>query len=179
MSSHRLHARFAPVVLVLALSAAPAFAQDEDAFDRTPEDCLSTAAIARTKVIDDQTILFYMRGKRVYRNYLPRKCPSLERQERFMYEARGGRVCDSDTITVLEQWGARLQPGFTCPLGAFQPITPEEAEDLQLDEETHEGPGRDAIRSEPVELPADEPADAPPAPEETDGGSDATAPPAN
>jgi hypothetical protein len=143
---------------ILWLAVGPALAQDgqdaesADAFDRTPEDCVSTPNIDRTHAIDDQTILFFMRGKKVYRNYLPRKCPNLERQNRIMYKTHGARLCDVDTITVLEQWGARLTPGFTCPLGPFHPITQEEVEDLMRKPEDV----RDAIEPEVVEQPADD-----------------------
>jgi Family of unknown function (DUF6491) len=152
-------------VLWLAFGS-PAFAQDgqdaesADAFDRTPEDCVSTPNIDRTHAVDDRTILFFMRGKKVYRNYLPRKCPNLERQNRIMYKTHGARLCDVDTITVLEQWGARLTPGFTCPLGEFHPITPEEVEDLMRKPEDV----RDAIEGEAVESPEDD--DAAQAPED-------------
>jgi hypothetical protein len=103
-------------------------------------------------VLDDRTILFYMRGKRAYRNYLPRKCPGLEREERFMYETRSNRLCSVDTITVLEQWNARLTPGFSCRLGEFHPLTREEVEDLERIDKRG-GPGPDAIEAHPVELP--------------------------
>jgi hypothetical protein len=156
----------------LVVCAAPSAAQDGDEFDRTPEDCVATASIDRTKVIDDNTILFYMRGKKIFRNYLPRRCPGLERHERFMYQSRSGRLCSVDTITVLEQWGAQLTPSFTCSLGAFQPITAEEAEDIRIDE-SEGGPGRNAIDVERAELPDDEaPADEAPA-GEADAGADA------
>ena len=121
----------------------------QDDFDRTPADCIVTTTIDRTQAVDDRTILFFMYGKKVYRNYLPRKCPGLQRQNRIMYKTRGNRLCDVDTITVLEQWGARLEPGFTCALGNFVPITQEEAEDLLRNKDSP----RDDIEGKPVELP--------------------------
>jgi hypothetical protein len=142
-------------------------AQDgEETIDRTPQTCITTQTIDRTKVVDDRTILFYMRGKRVYLNYLPRKCPGLEREERFLYRSNGGRLCDIDSVTVLEQWSGRLSPGFTCQLGAFHPMSDEEAAALTR---VGEQP-RDAIETEPVELPpgdADQeaPAEQPASPE--------------
>ena len=136
------------------LGTAPSFAQDEEPLDRTPQDCLAVATIDRTKVIDDQTILFYMRGKKVYRNYLPRNCPNLASEDRFMYETHSSRLCSVDTITVLEQWGAGFQRGFTCKLGEFQPLSAEEAQDLER--ERRYGRGRDLIETKPVELPPDD-----------------------
>jgi hypothetical protein len=155
------------ICAALAVSAAllapsSLIAQEDEPLDRTPVECLSTTSIDRTDVVDDQTIIFFMRGKRIFRNYLPRKCPGLEREDRFSYQTTNSRLCDIDTITVLEQWGSRLQPGFTCALGAFHPISAEEAEALKELEE--DGRQRDGVEVEPAELPedeADEAADAP------------------
>ena len=61
--------------------------------------------------------------------------PGAERNNRFSYQTQGGQLCDSDTITVLEQIGTRLTPSFTCRLGDFVPITREEIEDLKLEDE--------------------------------------------
>ncbi|HEX5046269.1 MAG TPA: hypothetical protein VFX89_04040 [Gammaproteobacteria bacterium] len=132
------------------LHAAAIRAQDAEDIDRTPADCVVTTTIDRTQAVDDRTILFFMHGKKIYRNYLPRRCPGLQRQNRIMYKTRGSRLCDVDTITVLEQWGARLEPGFTCSLGSFVPITQEEVDDLL----GKSNAARDAIESKPAELPA-------------------------
>jgi len=100
--------------------------------DRTPERCVATNRIRDTDVIDNQTILFEMAGGDWYSNVLDRSCPGLARANRFMYEVRSGRLCDIDLITVLEQRGAQLEPGFTCKLGQFHPITELEAQELLL-----------------------------------------------
>ena len=131
-------------------------APEEDGFDRTPEKCVSVQRIDRTEVIDDQTIVFYMRGNEVYRNYLTRNCPGLERAGKFMYRITGNRLCGIDTITVLEQIGSRLDRGFTCGLGEFHPITEEEVADLELAKERGIAGESDAIEVEAVELPEGE-----------------------
>ena len=138
------------------LAAASGRAQEAAEIDRTPADCVTTTTIDRTQAVDDRTILFFMHGKKIYRNYLPRKCPGLQRQNRIMYKTRGSRLCDVDTITVLEQWGARLEPGFTCSLGSFLPITQEEVDDLLRKSDAP----RDAIESKPAALPPAAPGDA-------------------
>src|SRR5262245_7366185 len=93
---------------------------DEEALDRTPRRCLTIARIRDTDILDDRTILFHLRGnKEVYRTYLPRECPGLERNDRFSYRSTNGQLCDVDQITVLEQTGLGLSPGFTCQLGGF------------------------------------------------------------
>jgi hypothetical protein len=142
---------------VLLLQASSPRAQGEEEidfdFDRTPKKCITTSRIRDTDIIDDRTIVFRMRGNReVYRNYLPRECPGLERNDRFSHRTMNGQLCDIDTITVLEQFAGRINESFTCRLGEFIPITREEAEELELEKEG-QGGRRRAISSEPVELP--------------------------
>jgi len=136
--------------------SAPQAAARADDLDRTPRDCVIVSNIRQTVTIDDQTILFYMRGgkKEVYRNYLPQACPHLGREGRFAYETRIGRLCNVDLITVLEQFGVALGPGFTCRLGDFYPITYEEAEILRKEKDHPDAPRGDAIKSKPAQLPA-------------------------
>jgi hypothetical protein len=126
----------------------------DDSLDRTPQDCVTTGRIRETDVIDDRTIVFWMRGGQVFSNILERACPGLGRHKRFMHETRGGRLCEIDTITVLEQWAGSISRGFTCGLGQFHPITALEAEDLVL------GPDAAASRSDvevkEVELPPED-----------------------
>jgi hypothetical protein len=119
-------------VASLSLLGSAALAQQEGVFDRTPRDCISVISIDSTEAVDDQNIIFRMRGNTVYRNHLPQRCPNLERENRISYQVRSGRLCSIDTITVLEQFGGiGLQPGFTCRLGEFVPLSPEEVEDLK------------------------------------------------
>jgi hypothetical protein len=160
--ANRLKLPLAMCAVALVAGAATSAAEDKDAFDRTPRECLTTTAIDRTQILDDQTILFHMRGKQVYRNYLPKKCPGLKREGRFMYQTTHAQLCDIDTVTVLEQWGGRFNPGFTCKLGDFQPITREEAEELSA---VRGKDARNAIQSKAVELPQGK--DAPAAAEDT------------
>ena len=129
-------------------------AQEDGAFDRTPQDCIIVATIDETDAIDDQNLIFRMRGDRVYKNHLPRRCPGLERENRIAYETRGGRLCSIDTITVLEQFGVGLRGGFTCRLGEFVPMSPDEIEELELREDGRGTQG--AVQSRSVELEEDD-----------------------
>jgi hypothetical protein len=86
----------------------------------------------------------------VYRNTLPRKCPGLERENRIAYKTYSGRLCSIDTITVLEETGFGLQPGFTCGLGKFVPLSPQEIEDLKRGKD--DPPGQSAIQAEPIDI---------------------------
>lgn len=119
------------VTLLFAAVCTYASAQDDADLDRTPEDCIQLRRVDRTEVIDDNTIVFHMRGRdQIYINYLPNRCPNLAREDRFTYQVRTSRICDSTTITVIE--GAGRFPGFTCRLGKFQPASIEEVEELRL-----------------------------------------------
>jgi hypothetical protein len=151
-----LRSRLATPVLGLlaALIANPSGAQHEDEGDRRPVDCISIPSIDDTEVVDGRTVLFFMRGDVVYRNYLSKTCPGLDRQDSFSYRTTSGRLCKADTITVLEREPARASTGFTCALGEFRPISTDEAEELSP------GPasfGRSAIEVQVVELPGDKP----------------------
>jgi hypothetical protein len=144
------------------LATATALGQDDEdgAFDRTPQDCLLVSRIDQTDALDDQNIIFRMRGNEVYRNTLPRKCPGLERENRISYQARGGRLCNVDTISVLEDFGFGLRPGFTCRLGKFVPLSPDELEDLEFRENEQQS-GQSTIETSTIEIEGDdEPADA-------------------
>ncbi len=142
---------------LLVLLAGPiALGQEgEDApFDRTPRDCVVVSTIRQTDAIDDQNIIFRMRGNRVYRNHLPRTCPGLQRENRISFRTSTSRLCSIDTITVLEQFGVELRPGFTCRLGEFVPLSPAEVEELESREDGKAG--QSAIETSSIELPEGE-----------------------
>ena len=123
-----------------AADKAASDAAKDDNFDRTPTSCITLSNIKQTVIIDDSTILFYMRGgsKVTYRTSLPHECPNLAREDRFRYTTAMNRLCDSDLITVLEQFGVGLRDGFSCRLGSFYPIPYDEAELLRKE---HDKPG--------------------------------------
>lgn len=150
----------ATAVVTVSVVAQDDAGEVEGAFDRTPQDCVLVSSIDETDAIDDQNLIFRMRGDKVYRNHLPRKCPGLERENRIAYEVRNARLCSINTITVLEPgFGGGLQGGFTCRLGEFIPLSPAEIEDLDLRE--REGRrGRSGIRAQPVAAKAEEAAPA-------------------
>jgi hypothetical protein len=131
--AHRA-ARAACGLVGLGVFIAPITAQDGRDVGATPEEprsCIPLNVIDRTSVIDDNTILFYGRGGDVYRNDLPRSCPELRNEQRFMYRTSLAQLCSNDTITVLQDVGFGFMPGPTCGLGKFAPITKDEANDLE------------------------------------------------
>ena len=95
------------------------------------KDCIRIQSIRRTEVANDKTVLFYMSRNRIYMNALPHKCPGLEREQRFMYQTSLGRLCDLDTITVLDDIGFGFSRGPSCGLGKFYPISKADADALK------------------------------------------------
>ena len=140
-------------LLIIALSAllagGSASAQDSDGrrrdrergdeaayFDRTPEDCIRLSRLRDTEIIDESTILFYMRGGRVYRNVMERGCPGLNPRRILAFTApsvaSSGRLCRSNTLQHFGRLDS-FDPGAFCRVGLFHPITREEAELIELE----------------------------------------------
>lgn len=113
----------------LADDAAPQAAEEA----KPAQNCVNLAMIRNTRVIDDKTIVFQMRGSKLYRNDLPNSCPRLGFNNSFTYSTSITQLCNVDIITVLENFGGRLQRGAACGLGKFQPITKEEFAALRAD----------------------------------------------
>jgi len=120
--------RTLPLLALAAIAlAAPASAkQDKDAWKAAqpsgkPVSCIPLNQIRESRVRDNQTIDFYMSGKRVYRNALPNSCPQLGFEKRFAYKTSLSQLCSTDIITVLIEPG--ITPGASCGLGQFQPVT--------------------------------------------------------
>ncbi len=131
---------------VLSMSPLAPTLADEPS-DAEGQRCLNSRSIAKTDVIDDYNILFYSRGRAIYRNTLPRRCTGLARDKRFMYQRTASRLCMSDIINVLHDSGSSITPGRSCRLGRFHPISKEEAQALQ---------GKHDIEPEPIPPPEPE-----------------------
>jgi hypothetical protein len=141
-------------VLGIACAAAlalPALAFPQKQDDDEPLRCVSMASIRRSTIVNDDSILFYQSGGRIFLNTLDRTCPGLARNGKFMFQVQSGaryvRVCATDTITVLERTGR----GFSCGLGEFVPVTQQVAQ--QLLEPLAPGESQRAITVEPAEVP--------------------------
>lgn len=133
---------------LVLLSPVVASAADENPADGG-ERCVDIKSISRTDVIDDQNILFYMRGGVIYQNKLAYRCSGLRSERTFMYRTSLSRLCNVDVITVLYNQGFGFSQGASCGLGRFYPVSKEEAQ---------------ALKEAPTDL---EPAEVPPAePEE-------------
>ncbi|HEY5623032.1 MAG TPA: hypothetical protein VIV14_04670 [Gammaproteobacteria bacterium] len=124
-----------------------------DDIDREPRRCINTIAIDETYIVDDETILFFMRNDQVYQNVLRNSCAGLKREKRFSYSILGRNLCRTDSITVLQSFGARLERGRSCGLGPFVEISEEQAEFLRYGE-------RPQVEEEAVEVPEESDAEA-------------------
>ncbi len=78
--------------------------------------CIDLARIRRTEVVDDNTILFYLRGGDVYVNELTYRCPGLGFEDGFSYTTSLTKLCSNkEIIRVLDR-------GTACGLGTFTKI---------------------------------------------------------
>ena len=97
-----------------------------------PEQCISLQRIDHSEIVDDQNILFYMKGDEVYRNYLPHDCPGLSTHDAFMYRTSLSQLCSLDIVTVLMRMGFNgFTPGASCGLGMFYPVTEQDVAGLK------------------------------------------------
>ena len=139
----------APLGVLSILAAPPLFAQGDEpqSIDRAPERCIYLNRVDSTEVLDDRTIIFHVQpGRQIFLNHLARECPGLQREQRFMYSPTGNRLCEIDTITVVEQAFGGLTRGFTCGLGNFHPITREELAMLKSRNGSEESQGAPSER---------------------------------
>ena len=122
--------------------------------DRSPVDCIIVRNIDRTDIIDDRTIVFYMRGSRkdIYVNHLPSNCPNLEAEDRFGYNVTGGRLCKVDMIQALPRIGIPIP----CRMGKFTPSSLEEVEELHAIHD--QGRKGEKFDVKPVDPPKETPA---------------------
>jgi len=125
-------------VLAVCLGLAGPLAAEEKAMDKSldlvsgpPEQCVSLSRIDHTEVVDNQNILFHMRGGKIYRNHLPYTCSGLKISNTFMYRTSLNQLCNVDIITVLDNIGFGYSPRNSCGLGHFYPVTKDDVRKLK------------------------------------------------
>jgi hypothetical protein len=121
-------------VLTLVNSGPAAADEEEHEKPENAVNCVNSSRIRSTTVVDDSSIIFYMRGRTTYLNVLPRQCRGLAREGRFSYRSSTGSLCRLDTIRILYSMGSGIREGAACGLGYFQEVTEEEIE-MILDKE--------------------------------------------
>lgn len=77
------------------------------------ENCVEVARIKETRILDDQTVLFEMRGGPIYINRFPVKCAGLKVAGGFGYATSFQKLCKQDRIKVTGRAGSQ------CPIGEF------------------------------------------------------------
>ncbi|MCC3860479.1 hypothetical protein [Pseudemcibacter aquimaris] len=125
------------VLIIGALTfgiGASVFAQEEKSerynkemakYSQTGEfkNCVRANSIRRTKILDDQHIIFEMTGKNILLNTLDRKCHSLGYLQQISYSVRNNRLCNVDFFNVMDNMRART----TCGFGKFEVLEKKEA----------------------------------------------------
>lgn len=122
-------ASLAGVAAVVALIAGSSDAQNDGA--SAERRCVPLASVDRSVVVDDRTLLFYMKDKTVLQNRLASECPGLARENRFSYRVAQSQLCALDAITVLEDRGFGFVETASCALGPFVPIDADDAKALR------------------------------------------------
>ena len=80
-------------------SLTPALA-DEEAADKGVT-CVDVARMHHSKIVDNETIILYMRGGPDYKMKLAQRCPGLKIQGTWFHDARGlAKLCSVDVIQV-------------------------------------------------------------------------------
>lgn len=110
--------------LLALLTPGPSLA--DEVKEEKARKCINAGVIRHTRVLDDSNILFYVRGKSIYHNILPRQCTGLAREARFSYRRSTSSLCSHDTIQVLYGSAAGLREGRSCRLGYFRKVTEED-----------------------------------------------------
>ena len=122
---------------------------DDERRDGEPLRCLSLSRIDHTEIIDNHSIAFFLKGGDIYLNRLQRACPGLRPGQAFSYRTGTGRLCNVDTIRVLENYGLGLSLSAACGLGPFTPIG---ADALAVLKGEYAGPEEDTITVIEVEV---------------------------
>lgn len=114
---------FAATGLLAAAVALPALAQNTPTPDaaKPHQICIQpfdspTGSIDHTKVVDPQTILFYMRDGKIWKNTLHSPCHGLEFHG-FSFVTHYDEIC-SNAVSIQV-----IQTGQVCQLGDFSPYT--------------------------------------------------------
>ncbi|MDB6063465.1 MAG: hypothetical protein JWM78_3568 [Verrucomicrobiaceae bacterium] len=97
------------------------------------EKCLMLNRIRQTRVVDDNTVLFYLTQNQIYKNVMPHKCSGLGMDQTFLYKSSINQLCSVDTITPLISTGGAYMPTTNCGLGNFELIDKATAETLLKD----------------------------------------------
>ena len=113
--------------------------------------CIQVERIDQTRIVDERSILFFMRDHTVLQNVLPTACAGLRKTDRIAYDVVGGRLCANELVTQLVDVGSYAR-GARCAIGMFVPISDDEVQRL-LPKRNKRGQttGQPVIESKPAE----------------------------
>lgn len=103
-----------------------------EAYGGEGDRCLSTHDYRSVEVLDDSHVLFKGRGGRLWLNTLRQRCIGLRRNDILQFELRDNRVCELDSFRSLDDLMHSVRISGTCILGEFTPVTPEQAEAIEV-----------------------------------------------
>jgi len=129
--------------------------------------CVYLPDLDHTKIVNERNILFYLHNGTILQNSLRDTCYGLHEKTRFTYGSSSlKRLCTGDMITLIADLSfGGVASANTCKLGLFLPVNDDEVADLiATASKDKSGPKKQAIKSQPVELPRDAATDAPQAP---------------
>lgn len=121
--THRPVILFIGCALLIGATSAPTPPADPKT-TKGPQ-CLNLSQLDHSEVVDDKTILFHMKGGKIWRNDLPFGCPRLGYEKAFSHKTTINQICTVDIITVLNNYGGSgLQEEASCGLGDFTAYIP-------------------------------------------------------
>lgn len=129
MSTGRLIGLGFALTVGTAIPAASTYSQSDPPAEHPR--CVELRRIDHTEAVGDRDILFLMKDRAIYRNTLPHSCPGLARREPFMYRVALNQLCDTDVITMLQEWSFGFTPTESCPLGPFELVDAKAADELR------------------------------------------------
>jgi len=137
------------VALVFAMTAATDLHADEAS--SVAQRCIYVDRLDRTRVVDERSILFFMRDHSVLQNVLPKACVGLRKSDPIAYDVVNNKLCANELVRQLVGAGVYSR-GAVCPLGMFVPIGPDEVDRLlPTREKRRDQPsGTPTIESKPV-----------------------------
>ncbi len=120
----------APKEKPLTVAEVLASTMDEESYGPTRR-CLPEHQFYRTQVLDDQHILFWGRGDKVWLNALTTKCIGLRPRDTLELELRSGQLCRLDTVGSIDlTTHGPYRKSARCSLGDFRQMTHEQAKVL-------------------------------------------------
>jgi hypothetical protein len=141
-------------VIAVVFAATSATSPRADDAPSVAQRCIRVDQIDQTRIVDERSILFFMRNKTVLQNVLPHRCSGLRTSDRIKYDVVADRLCANEVITQLVDVGT-YSPGVRCSIGMFVPIGDDEAQRLLPRRRSKRGEttGQPVIESKPAEPP--------------------------